>query len=144
MPGTPPVEISEAVATVKRYFEGEAVDFSGFSSISATRTTFFRQVYDAARQVGWGHTTSDLARWRSNPGAGPEAARDVGQASATNPVALIIPCHRVLAAGGKVGGLRRRAVRRRRFACSSCCCGNLRLAAGAAIVRFRPSAPAWR
>ena len=37
-------------------------------------------------------------------GAGPESARDVGQAMAKNPVALIIPCHRVLAAGGKVGG----------------------------------------
>ena len=37
-------------------------------------------------------------------GAGPEAARDVGQAMAKNPVPLIIPCHRVLAAGGKVGG----------------------------------------
>jgi len=35
---------------------------------------------------------------------GPEAARDVGQAMAKNPVALIIPCHRVLAAGGKIGG----------------------------------------
>jgi methylated-DNA-[protein]-cysteine S-methyltransferase len=37
-------------------------------------------------------------------GAGPEGARDVGQAMAKNPVPLIIPCHRVLAAGGKVGG----------------------------------------
>jgi methylated-DNA-[protein]-cysteine S-methyltransferase len=37
-------------------------------------------------------------------GAGPEAARDVGQAMARNPVPLIIPCHRVLAAGGKIGG----------------------------------------
>ena len=37
-------------------------------------------------------------------GAGPEAARDVGQAMAQNPVPLIIPCHRVLAVGGKVGG----------------------------------------
>ena len=37
-------------------------------------------------------------------GAGPEAARDVGQAMAKNPVALLIPCHRVLAAGGKIGG----------------------------------------
>jgi methylated-DNA-[protein]-cysteine S-methyltransferase len=36
--------------------------------------------------------------------AGPEAARDVGEAMARNPVALIIPCHRVLAAGGKIGG----------------------------------------
>jgi len=37
-------------------------------------------------------------------GAGPEVARDVGQAMARNRVPLIIPCHRVLAAGGKVGG----------------------------------------
>jgi methylated-DNA-[protein]-cysteine S-methyltransferase len=37
-------------------------------------------------------------------GGGWEVARDVGQAMAKNPVALIIPCHRVLAAGGKVGG----------------------------------------
>jgi methylated-DNA-[protein]-cysteine S-methyltransferase len=37
-------------------------------------------------------------------GAGPEAARAVGQAMATNPLPLIIPCHRVLAAGNKVGG----------------------------------------
>jgi methylated-DNA-[protein]-cysteine S-methyltransferase len=39
-------------------------------------------------------------------GAGPEAARDVGQAMAKNPVALIIPCHRVLAAGGKTAKIR--------------------------------------
>jgi methylated-DNA-[protein]-cysteine S-methyltransferase len=37
-------------------------------------------------------------------GAAREAAREVGQAMANNPVPLIIPCHRVLAAGGKVGG----------------------------------------
>jgi methylated-DNA-[protein]-cysteine S-methyltransferase len=37
-------------------------------------------------------------------GGGPETARDVGQAMARNPIPLIIPCHRVLAAGGKIGG----------------------------------------
>jgi methylated-DNA-[protein]-cysteine S-methyltransferase len=36
--------------------------------------------------------------------AGREAARDVGEAMARNPAPLIIPCHRVLAAGGKIGG----------------------------------------
>jgi methylated-DNA-[protein]-cysteine S-methyltransferase len=45
-----------------------------------------------------------MARWQKELGAGPEGARDVGQAMAENPVPLIIPCHRVLAAGGKVGG----------------------------------------
>jgi O-6-methylguanine DNA methyltransferase len=54
-------------------------------------------------------------------GAGPEAARDVGQAMARNPVALIIPCHRVLAArpAATLAVFPRRAVRRLRFACSS-------------------------
>jgi methylated-DNA-[protein]-cysteine S-methyltransferase len=37
-------------------------------------------------------------------GAPPQAARDVGQAMASNPMPLIVPCHRVLAAGGKLGG----------------------------------------
>jgi methylated-DNA-[protein]-cysteine S-methyltransferase len=36
--------------------------------------------------------------------AGPQGARDIGQAMANNPIPLIIPCHRVLAAGGKLGG----------------------------------------
>ena len=51
--------------------------------------------------MGYTTTYGTLAK---ELGAGPEAARDVGKAMARNPVALIIPCHRVLAAGGKVGG----------------------------------------
>jgi methylated-DNA-[protein]-cysteine S-methyltransferase len=53
--------------------------------------------------VGWGHTTT-YGTLAKELGAGPEVARDIGQAMARNPVALIIPCHRVLAAGGKIGG----------------------------------------
>jgi methylated-DNA-[protein]-cysteine S-methyltransferase len=64
---------------------------------------FFERIYAAARRVGWGHTTT-YGALAKELGAGPETARDVGQAMANNPVALIIPCHRVLAAGGKVGG----------------------------------------
>ncbi|WP_037170968.1 MGMT family protein, partial [Rhizobium sp. Pop5] len=60
-------------------------------------------IYAAARRVGWGHTTT-YGALAKELGVGPEAARDVGQAMAKNPVALIIPCHRVLAAGGKIGG----------------------------------------
>ena len=63
----------------------------------------FQRIYAAARLVGWGRTTT-YGALAKELGAGPEAARDVGQAMANNPVALIIPCHRVLAAGGKVGG----------------------------------------
>jgi methylated-DNA-[protein]-cysteine S-methyltransferase len=96
-------EGAQAVAAVKRYFEGEETDFSGFRLDLGEQDPFFERVYAAARHVGWGHTTT-YGALAMELGAGPEAARDVGQAMARNPVALIIPCHRVLAAGGKVGG----------------------------------------
>ena len=102
-PGAPTREVAEAVAAVKRYFEGEETDFSGLRLDLGEQDDFFKQIYAAARRVRWGHTTTYGALAREL-GAGPEAARDVGQAMAKNPVPLIIPCHRVLAAGGKVGG----------------------------------------
>lgn len=102
-PGEPMPMVTDAIAAVRRYFAGEETDFSDFELDLGDQQPFFRQIYAAARRVGYGHTTTygTLAR---ELGAGPEAARDVGQAMAQNPVALIIPCHRVLAAGGKVGG----------------------------------------
>ena len=51
----------------------------------------------------WGETTT-YGTLAKAIGGGPETARDVGQAMAGNPVPLIIPCHRVLAAGGRLGG----------------------------------------
>src|SRR5882762_6155619 len=101
--GAPIPEVVEAVAAVKRYFEGEETDFSRFKLDLGEQDPFFERVYAAARRVAWGHTTS-YGALANELGAGPEAARDVGQAMARNPVALIIPCHRVLAAGGKIGG----------------------------------------
>jgi methylated-DNA-[protein]-cysteine S-methyltransferase len=101
--GAPPPEIAEAIAAVKRYFAGERTDFSNVRLDLAGQDDFFRRIYAAARQVGWGETTTYGALAKAL-GAGAEAARDVGQAMAKNPVALIIPCHRVLAAGGKIGG----------------------------------------
>jgi methylated-DNA-[protein]-cysteine S-methyltransferase len=85
------------------YFEGEETDFSCFRLDLGEQDPFFAQIYAAARRVGWGHTTT-YGTLAKELGAGPEAARDVGQAMAKNPVALLIPCHRVLAAGGKIGG----------------------------------------
>ena len=63
----------------------------------------FEKIYAAARRLGWGETTTYGALAKQF-GDDWEIARDVGQAMAKNPVPLIIPCHRVLAAGGKVGG----------------------------------------
>jgi methylated-DNA-[protein]-cysteine S-methyltransferase len=102
-PDTPTAEVAETVAAVKRYFAGEAIDFSDVRLDLGEQSAFFRQVYAAARQVGWGRTTT-YGTLAKQLGAEPQAARDVGEAMARNPVALIIPCHRVLAAGGKVGG----------------------------------------
>jgi O-6-methylguanine DNA methyltransferase len=107
---------AEAVTAVRRYFEGEETDFSSVKLDLGEQDPFFKRVYAAARRVGWGHTTTHGALAKEL-GAGPEAARDVGQAMTKNPMALIIPCHRVLAAGGKVADFPRQAARRPRSAC---------------------------
>jgi methylated-DNA-[protein]-cysteine S-methyltransferase len=102
-PGSPPVHVAEAIATVKRYFAGETVDFSAVELDLSGQSDFLKSIYTATRRVGWGSTTTYGALAREL-GAGPAIAGQIGQAMARNPVALIIPCHRVLAAGGKLGG----------------------------------------
>ena len=100
---TPPADVAAAIEAAKRYFSGEQIDFSELQLDLSGQDAFFKQVYAAARRVGWGHTTT-YGALAKQIGAGPEVARNVGQAMAKNPVPLIIPCHRVLAAGGKSGG----------------------------------------
>ena len=102
-PGMPTPMVGEAAAAVKRYFEGNETDFAQFELDLDGQDEFFKRVYAAARRIKWGQTTTygTLAR---ELGGGPETARDVGQAMARNPIPLIIPCHRVLAAGSKIGG----------------------------------------
>ncbi len=92
-----------AIAAAKRYFAGEETDFSGVRLDLGDQDPVFTQIYEAARRIGWGRTTT-YGALAKDIGAGPEVARDVGTAMAKNPTPLIIPCHRVLAAGGKVGG----------------------------------------
>ena len=86
-----------------RDFEGERVEFFEAPVALGEQPSFFAQVYAHVRTLGWGETTTYGAVARAL-GAGPEQARAVGQAMATNPVPLIIPCHRVMAAGGAIGG----------------------------------------
>jgi methylated-DNA-[protein]-cysteine S-methyltransferase len=102
-PGAPPEKVSAVVEAAKRYFAGEEMDFSLVPLDLAGQDAFFAQIYAALRQVGWGRTTT-YGALAKEVGAGREAARDVGEAMAKNPLPLIIPCHRVLAAGGKIGG----------------------------------------
>jgi methylated-DNA-[protein]-cysteine S-methyltransferase len=95
--------ILQAIEAVRHYFEGEETDFSQFPLDLDGEDPFFQRIYAAARRVGWGHTTT-YGTLAKELGAEPQAARDVGQAMAKNPMPLIIPCHRVLGAGGKLSG----------------------------------------
>ncbi|HEV7611628.1 MAG TPA: methylated-DNA--[protein]-cysteine S-methyltransferase [Steroidobacteraceae bacterium] len=103
MPGTLTLQEREVVVVIKRYFEGENIDFSKFLISLDEQDSLFKKIYAAARRVRWGQTTT-YGTLAKELGLGPEAARDVGRAMANNPIPLIIPCHRVLAAGGRVGG----------------------------------------
>jgi methylated-DNA-[protein]-cysteine S-methyltransferase len=101
--GVPTPMVDEAVAAAKRYFEGKETDFSPLDIDLAGQDEFFKLVYAAARRIKWGRTTT-YGTLAKELGGGPETAREVGQAMARNPIPLIIPCHRVLAVGGKIGG----------------------------------------
>jgi methylated-DNA-[protein]-cysteine S-methyltransferase len=99
----PSALVARLVSDINRYFNGEKVDFSAIPLDFGSQDPFFAQVYSEVRKLGWGETTTYGAIAKVL-GAPPQAARDVGQAMASNPMPLIVPCHRVLAAGGKLGG----------------------------------------
>jgi methylated-DNA-[protein]-cysteine S-methyltransferase len=98
----PPASIRRVVAALRRYCAGDVVDFAPAVLDLAGISCFAMKVYAAARAVPWGRTASygELARAIAAPGA----ARAVGRALGHNPVAIIIPCHRILAGGGRIGG----------------------------------------
>lgn len=99
----PPDDIRRAVEAIVALLRGEAVDLSWVALDMEGVPPFDRRVYEVARGIAPGATLSygDIA---ARMGAPPDAARDVGQALGRNPFPLVVPCHRVLAAGGKIGG----------------------------------------
>jgi methylated-DNA-[protein]-cysteine S-methyltransferase len=99
----PSAQIARIIADVRRYFLGETIDFSDVPLDIAPQDPFFAKIYAHVRSLRWGETTT-YGTVAKDLGAEPQAARDVGQAMASNPVPLIVPCHRVLAAGGRIGG----------------------------------------
>jgi methylated-DNA-[protein]-cysteine S-methyltransferase len=101
--GDPPPAIAAVIADAIRYFAGEPVDFDAVAIDLGEQEPFFARVYDRVRAISRGETMTYGAVAREL-GAGPEAARAVGQAMARNPIPLIVPCHRVLAAGSRVHG----------------------------------------
>jgi methylated-DNA-[protein]-cysteine S-methyltransferase len=100
----PPPCVAALIADIKRYLAGERVDFSAVDVDLAGLDPFRRKLYGAMRSLAWGATTTYGALAHEVGLTEPEAAREVGQAMGRNPVPLVIPCHRVLAAGNKLGG----------------------------------------
>ena len=98
----PPPAIQRALDSIVALLAGEAADLSVAVLDMHRVSPFHRRVYEVARTIAPGATLSygEIAK---QMGAG-GAARAVGQALGRNPFAIVVPCHRVLAASGKVGG----------------------------------------
>ena len=84
------------------YFEGKPVDFADVQVDLGDRGAFHKAVLRATQRIPYGTlvTYGDLARMAGSPGA----ARAAGCAMAGNTMLIVVPCHRVVAAGGKIGG----------------------------------------
>jgi methylated-DNA-[protein]-cysteine S-methyltransferase len=97
-----PQWLRDVVHRLERYADGEPVEFADVPLSLDHLTPFARRVVAACRRVGWGQvsTYGELAAQCGSPGA----ARAVGSVMAKNCFPLIVPCHRVLAAGGSIGG----------------------------------------
>jgi methylated-DNA-[protein]-cysteine S-methyltransferase len=98
----PPQDIQGAIDVITALLRGDAVDLSGIQLDMENVPDFDRRVYEATRGVPRGKmiTYGDVTVRLGQPGA----AQAVGQALGRNPFAIVVPCHRVIAAGGKVGG----------------------------------------
>jgi methylated-DNA-[protein]-cysteine S-methyltransferase len=97
-----PPGVQLAIADMRRLLRGDIVDLSRVALDMTRLADFDRRVYEAARTIGPGKTSiyGEIAILIGEPGA----ARAVGQALGRNPYPIVVPCHRVLAAGGKIGG----------------------------------------
>jgi methylated-DNA-[protein]-cysteine S-methyltransferase len=100
--------LAPIVEQLRAYFTGELTDFE--LPMTARGTEFQRRVWVALCDIPYGETISygELARWVGNP----KASRAVGLANGRNPIAIVIPCHRVIGADGSLtgygGGLERK------------------------------------
>jgi methylated-DNA-[protein]-cysteine S-methyltransferase len=98
----PPGEVRSAIAAIVALTSGEARNLADIRLDMAGVPGFERRVYKVARTILPGETLTygEIARRIGEPAA----ARAVGQALGSNPFAIIVPCHRVLGADGKIGG----------------------------------------
>lgn len=97
-----PAAIVEVAERLVRFSQGESVDFSDVVVDESHLTPFGKRIVQACRRIPAGQTRGygELAAESGSPGA----ARAVGQVMARNRYPLVVPCHRVVAAGGRIGG----------------------------------------
>lgn len=98
----PPAFVQSAIARIQALLQGAHDDLADLPLDMAQVPDFHQRVYAVARAIPPGEvlTYGEVARRVGEPGA----ARAVGQALGHNPFAPVVPCHRVLAAGGRSGG----------------------------------------
>lgn len=101
-PEAAPLDVGQVIRQIQQYLAGERIDFSAVVIDLIGAKPFDRSVYESARAVLWGETASygELARQIGSPGL----ARAVGQALSRNPIPIIVPCHRIVASGNRIGG----------------------------------------
>jgi len=92
--------IIKAVKQLKEYFTGTRKEFD--IDLNFTGTVFQNRVWKALSEIPFGQTVAykDIAKRIKNP----KAVRAVGTANGKNPFCIIVPCHRVIAADGSIGG----------------------------------------
>jgi len=98
----PSISVQRAIDAIVALMRGEAIDLS-FVELDMERVPAFnRRVYEVARTIPPGATLTygDIANRMDARGQ----ARAVGQALGRNPFPIVVPCHRVVAAGGRLGG----------------------------------------
>lgn len=97
-----PSFVGDAAEALFAYARGDRIDFSAVPVDLSGVDDFRRDIYRAARELGYGRTMTygELAEAAGHP----DAARQTGAALGRNPVAIVIPCHRITAADGRLGG----------------------------------------
>ena len=115
--GTPPPFVEEATSGISALLGGASVDLATVPLDLEGSPAFDRRVYEQARTIPRGTTRSygEIAEALGDP----LLAREVGRALGSNPIAVLVPCHRVVAADGSMGGFSARggsATKRRMLA----------------------------
>ncbi len=90
------------IERLQAYAAGEEVDFRDVRLDTGRSTDFGRRVFELCREIPRGETLT-YGKLAARAGR-PAAARAVGNCMATNRIPLVVPCHRVVAANGHLGG----------------------------------------